>query len=62
MERKYPYTDDNGLTWFDEDSYDDPIGGHHDSGLGWNPTGHFCGECCASTCCNCQYRELKENE
>jgi len=33
--------------------YRDEVGGIHDEGLGWNPQGHFCGECGSLTCKDC---------
>ena len=53
MERKYPYVDENGCTWHNEDCYTDEIGGEHDSGIGWNPHGHWCGECTKASCKGC---------
>lgn len=32
----------------------DKIGGVHDEGLGWNPKGHFCGECSNIDCSVCE--------
>ena len=29
------------------------IGGFHDSGMGWNPNGNWCGECSTSNCREC---------
>lgn len=53
MERQYPYTDANGFTWYDADCYTDDVGGEHDSGIGWNPRGHWCGECTIASCRDC---------
>ncbi len=53
MDRKYPYTDENGFIWHDPDCYTDDVGGHHDSGIGWNPNGHWCGECNITSCRDC---------
>lgn len=36
-----------------DSSYKDAIGGIHDSGLGWNPNGSFCGECSFISCADC---------
>ena len=33
-----------------EDVYIDNVGGYHDSGIGWNPHGHWCGECTIVAC------------
>jgi hypothetical protein len=52
-DRKYPYTDSNGFIWHDPDCYTDDVGGHHDSGIGWNPNGHWCGECNITSCRDC---------
>lgn len=54
----YPYTDERGFTWHDEDSYTDEVGGEHDSGCGWNPLGVWCGECCRATCRGCVNESL----
>ncbi len=35
-------------------AYKDGIGGVHDCGLGWNPNGHFCGECSYISCADCR--------
>lgn len=51
--RKYPYTDENGFVWHDPDCYTDDAGGHHDSGIGWNPHGVWCGECTRVSCKGC---------
>lgn len=32
--------------------YDD-AGGFHRAGIGWNPLGHFCGECSCDDCGQC---------
>lgn len=37
-----------------DSSYKDAIGGIHDSGLGWDPNGHFCGECRYISCADCK--------
>jgi hypothetical protein len=37
----------------EDTSYKDEVGGIHDEGLGWNPQGHFCGECGNLTCKGC---------
>ena len=42
-----------------EAHYDD-IGGFHDSGMGWNPNGNWCGECSNSTCRKCPNITSKE--
>lgn len=31
----------------------DSVGGYHDSGIGYSPTGEWCGERCKSSCENC---------
>lgn len=31
----------------------DSVGGYHDSGIGYSPTGELCGEFCKSSCENC---------
>ena len=53
MDRKYPYTDENGFVWHGPDCYTDDVGGEHDSGIGWNPNGHWCGECTITSCRDC---------
>lgn len=35
----------------------DEVGGVHDEGLGWNPNGVFCGECCHTTCKDCKMKD-----
>lgn len=42
----------------DEDSdclsgFHDEVGGYHEGGCGWDPNGHFCGECSDASCANC---------
>ena len=56
--KTYPYTDEHGSTWLDEDCYIDAVGGHHDSGCGWNPQGVYCGECCSASCEGCKYENM----
>ena len=41
------------VTWLNDDEYIDEVGGHHDSGIGWNPLGHWCGECTRASCKDC---------
>lgn len=43
----------DGFTKHSEDCYTDEVGGHHDSGMGWAPNGHWCGECTKSSCSKC---------
>lgn len=38
---------------WDECGYTDEVGGHHDSGCGWMPDGHYCGECSQLSCKDC---------
>ena len=42
------------------EAYYDDIGGFHDSGMGWNPNGNWCGECSKSTCRRCPNTTIKE--
>ena len=35
------------------EAYYDDVGGFHDSGMGWNPNGNWCGECSKLTCREC---------
>ena len=35
------------------EAYYDDVGGFHDSGMGWNPNGNWCGECSKLNCKNC---------
>ena len=42
------------------EAYYDDIGGFHDSGMGWNPNGNWCGECSKSTCRECPNIKSKE--
>ena len=51
--RKYPYKDEKGYEWHNENCYTDPVGGEHDSGIGWNPNGIWCGECNSFSCEGC---------
>lgn len=34
-------------------TYIDEIGGTHSGGLGWDPDGEYCGECCKCSCATC---------
>lgn len=43
------------------DAYYDDVGGFHDSGIGWNPNGVWCGECTKVSCRDCSSRDLEEN-
>ena len=52
----------NGITIHNEDCWTDEIGGYHDSGMGWAPNGHWCGECCKSSCKGCKVWEVKKWE
>lgn len=38
-----------------EDYYIDEIGGVHDSGYGWTPSGCYCGECSNISCKTCGF-------
>ena len=42
-------------------AYYDDIGGFHDSGMGWNPNGNWCGECSKFNCKNCPNKTSEEN-
>ena len=42
------------------DAWSDPIGGHHDCAIGYNPNGVWCGECCRETCEGCDHAEATE--
>ena len=42
-------------------AYYDDIGGFHDSGMGWNPNGNWCGECSKLNCKNCPNKTSEEN-
>ena len=46
---------------FTDTGYFDEIGGYHDAPEGWNPKGHWCGECLASSCANCIYKDSDED-
>ena len=37
----------------------DPVGGQHSEGLGWHPSGEFCGECSSTNCSTCNYYKSK---
>ena len=43
-------------------AYYDNLGGFHDSGMGWNPNGNWCGECTMFSCKNCPNKEFIEKE
>lgn len=36
-----------------DEGYHDDAGGYHEGGCGWDPSGHFCGECSNSDCGQC---------
>ena len=38
----------------------DDVGGLHSEGMGWKPTGEFCGECCDIDCSECISRKKDE--
>lgn len=40
-----------------EEGYTDSVGGYHEGGVGYSPSGRFCGECCMHTCEGCKYAE-----
>ena len=42
--------------------YIDEVGGHHDSGVGWSPDGHYCGECCSASCSDCRIWEWRQKK
>lgn len=47
----------------DEDVYIDEAGCHHDSGIGWNPQGVWCGECTRANGRDCpNFNKTKEEE
>lgn len=41
-------------------SITDEVGGVHEEGLGWNPQGHFCGECSKMSCKGCFWEKYVE--
>ena len=44
---------------FDEDEdFKDEVGGVHGGGVGYNPQGVFCGECCKMSCKDCSNMEV----
>lgn len=40
----------------------DEVGGYHDSGIGWNPNGVWCGECARGSCKGCPNENNVEDE
>ena len=44
------------------EAYYDEVGGFHDSGIGWNPNGVWCGECTNKSCANCPSKDNKEEK
>lgn len=42
------------------EAYYDDVGGFHDSAIGWNPNGVWCGECTRLSCRDCSSRDLME--
>lgn len=36
-----------------EEGYIDEVGGYHANGVGYDPKGEFCGECCRESCKGC---------
>lgn len=44
----------------DSDCWIDEVGGVHDSGIGWNPNGVWCGECTKYSCKNCTMKDVTE--
>lgn len=61
-DKKYPYEDENGYTFYSSECWDDEVGGHHDCAEGWNPQGHWCGECCKASCVDCPARFAEKEE
>ena len=47
---------------YEDQSFEDEIGGIHDEGTGWNPYGVWCGECGNLTCVGCPSANKGENE
>lgn len=45
----------------ENEMYVDEIGGVHDSGMGWNPNGVWCGEYGSESCADCPNKDLKDN-
>ena len=41
----------------DPHAYFDDVGGFHDSGMGYNPKGVWCGECTRESCRDCSSRD-----
>lgn len=39
--------------FFADETFVDSVGGMHEGGIGWNPNGVWCGECCKDTCSGC---------
>jgi len=44
----------------DNTFYVDEVGGQHDSGCGWDPTGEPCGECSNISCSQCDGWKRRE--
>ena len=47
---------------YEDQSFEDEIGGIHDEGTGWNPYGVWCGECGNLTCVGCPSASKGKNE
>ena len=65
------YQEKYGTSIEDEpyDDYDDgysdcldEVGGYHADGIGCNPHGVWCGECCKETCKGCKYENIESEE
>ena len=52
----YFYDDDEDASYYDE------VGGFHSGGIGWNPNGVWCGECCNQSCSGCPSERIKKDE
>lgn len=38
----------------EENGFYDSVGGYHSEGIGFSPSGEWCGECCFESCEQCQ--------
>ena len=43
----------NNADWTETGFYD-AVGGYHSEGIGFSPTGEWCGECCFESCEQCK--------
>lgn len=45
----------------DTTGFYDAVGGYHSEGIGFSPSGEWCGECCWESCEQCPFaKEIKD--